>query len=187
MNLPVGNYQLDKSHVTFLDLESNHLVFMNYNGQEEEFIVSETLSDGALLLIQKNKQQQIVASRHGVYMDEKLLKNNLDASLIKKNKELYKQIFENIYVIFSISVDGDTESSQDLEDIKKSFIFRGGQIFGIGDEIPENCKVLCVSNIPNKGKIFLSCLANKIPIISIGWLQLCVKHVYSTLIVGDGA
>lgn len=184
--LPIGNYQLQKNEVKFLDLESNHQVFMDCKGQKEEFIVSEALSDGALLLIQKNKDENIiVGTRHGVYMDQGVISNNLHLSILNKSKGMYDQIFENIYIIFSISFDGDKEISNEkeieMEEITNSFIYRGGKIFGIGDNIPENCKVFCISNLPNKGTVFLSCLAKKIPIISLGWLQLCVKHVYFTI------
>lgn len=179
-DLPIGNYQLEKTEVRFLDLETQHKIFMDHKGQKEEFMVSEALSDGALLLIQNSKDENlIIGTRHGVYMDERVMSNNLHLSLIKKNKAIYHQIFENIYIIFSISFEGEISKEQELEmeEIKKSFIYRGGQIFGIGDNIPENCKVYCISNLPNKGTVFLSCLAKKIPIISLGWLQLCVKHV----------
>lgn len=179
-DLPNGNYKVNKKDVEFLDLESNHKVFMDLKGQKQEFIVSEALSDGALLLIQSQNDNIIVGTRHGVYMDHKVLNSNSKKSIIMKNKGLYLQIFENIYLIFSLSLDGVSEMSkgnQEMEEIKQSFAFRGGEIFEIGDHIPENVKVFCVSNIPNKGTVFLSCLAKKIPIISLAWLQLCLKHV----------
>jgi hypothetical protein len=180
-DLPIGNYNLDKNHVEFLYLDSDHYVFMDYKGQKEEFLVSEALADGALLLKQSKDSLQVLGTRHGVYMDSKFLTLNTKKTLLKRNKELYPQIFENIYIIFSFSLDGVIEISDcngEMEEIKKSFAFRGGDIFEIGESIPENCKVFCVSNTPNKGRVFLSCLAKKIPIISIGWLQLCIKHVF---------
>ena len=156
---------------------------MDHKGIKEEFKVSEVLSDGALLLSPKNELENvIVGTRHGAYMDQRMISDNSKASIIKKNKENYNQIFENVFIIFSVSLNGSTQDTidefQDMEDLKNAFICRGGEIFGIGDNIPENCKhVLCVSNMPNKGTVFLSCLAKKIPIISMGWLQLCIRHV----------
>lgn len=181
-DLPIGTFTVEKESVQFLDLDSGHKVYMDYNGQKQEFVISEALSDGALLLIQSQNDGPVVGTRHGVYMDGKCLTNNSKKSLVKKNKGIYDQIFENIYIIFSLSLDGVKETSNwngEMEEIKESFAFRGGEIFEIGDSIPENVKVLCVSNIPNKGTVFLSCLAKKIPIISLGWLQLCIKHVFS--------
>ena len=106
LNLPIGTYQLDKKYVKSLDLEQNHVVMMENRGKQEEYLVSETLTDGGLLLNPKNDIKNfIVGARHAVYLNEEMITRNTSISLIKKEKGKYPQIFENIYVLYSLTTD----------------------------------------------------------------------------------